>query len=311
MRGRLVGYARVSTDSQGVESQEHELRAAGCTVVYREYASGASRARPELARLMTQIQPGDVLTVVRLDRLARSVSHLLDTVESIQDKGAYFRSLRDPIDTSNPQGMFSLQILGAVAQLERALISERTKAGIAAARTRGRVPGNPGLRNGDKKAIAKTAAARNRRHMADLVASMDSWMPIVRRMRPDRSWKDIVRVLNANFAKPWTAERLRRSVKHLVRERLADKELLKRAPMKRPDNRLLTLVAGIALANPDISLRAIAAQLEAMHERMPRGSRRWTASSVKNLLDRARKQGLMPIPATPILTATGAPFEKA
>jgi DNA invertase Pin-like site-specific DNA recombinase len=303
--GRLVGYARVSTEDQGTDPQEDELRAAGCDVIYRERASGNARARPELARLLVQIQPGDVLIVVRLDRLARSVSHLLETIEVLDDKSAHFRSLRDPIDTSTAQGMFSLQVLGAVAQLERALISERTKAGIAAARARGREPGNPGLRRGDKNAIAKTAAARNRRHMADLIASIDSWMPTVRRMRPDRSWEDIVRVLNATAVKFWTPERLRRSVKHLVRERLADKELLKRAPIRRQDNRLLTLVAGIALASPDMSLRDIAAQLEAMHERTPRGGYRWTASSVKNLLDRARREGLISSPSEPTPISRG------
>src|ERR1700678_4230170 len=91
----------------------------------------------------------DTLAVVRLDRLARSVSHLLTVIEQLAAKGAYFRSLRDPIDTTTPQGMFSLQVLGAVAQLERALIAERTKAGLLAARKRGRVGGNPGLRAGD------------------------------------------------------------------------------------------------------------------------------------------------------------------
>ncbi len=308
MSARLIGYARVSTDSQGVEAQEYELRTAGCMVVYCEYASGDTRARPELVRLLAQIRPGDVLTVVRLDRLARSVSHLLETIEILDDKGAHFRSLRDPIDTSTAQGMFSLQVLGAVAQLERALISERTKAGISAARARGRELGNPGLRRGDKTAVAKAAAARSRQHMANLIASMDTWMPTVRRMRPDQPWNDIVRVLNVKALKPWTPERLRRSVKHLVRERLADKDLLNRAPMKRPDNRLMTLIAGVALANPDASLRTIAAQLEAMHERTPRGASTWTASSVKNLLDRAKRQGLIPIASASALTATGAHF---
>ena len=86
--------------------------------------------------------------MVRLDRLARSVSHLLAVIEQLEAKGAHFRSLRDPIDTTTPQGMFSLQVLGAVAQLERALIAERTKAGLQAARRRGRIGGNPGLRAG-------------------------------------------------------------------------------------------------------------------------------------------------------------------
>ncbi len=150
-----MGYARVSTEDQATDPQTDELSAAGCAAVYKEHGSGAVRARPELARLMREIRPGDVLVVVRLDRLARSVSHLLDVIERLEESGAHFRSLRDPIDTSTAQGMFSLQVLGAVAQLERALISERTKAGIKAARARGKLPGNPGLRARDPAAIAR------------------------------------------------------------------------------------------------------------------------------------------------------------
>src|SRR5208282_5269955 len=116
--------------------------------------------------MMREIRPGDVLVVVRLDRLARSVSHLLEVVEALEASGAHFRSLRDPIDTSTPQGMFSLQVLGAVAQLERALIAERTKSGLNAARVRGRVGGNPGLRAGDPNAIRKMRAGRDAAHLA-------------------------------------------------------------------------------------------------------------------------------------------------
>ena len=134
---RLIGYARVSTEDQATDAQVDELRAAGCQILHQEHGSGASRARPVLARLMREIGPGDVLVVVRLDRLARSVSHLLAVIEDLESRRAHFRSLRDPIDTSTPQGMFSLQVLGAVAQLERALIAERTKAGMKAARARG------------------------------------------------------------------------------------------------------------------------------------------------------------------------------
>ena len=120
--GRLVGYARVSTEEQGTDPQLDELRAAGCETVLEEHASGADRTRPVLARLLREIRPGETLVVVRLDRLARSVSHLLAVIEQLEANGAHFRSLHDPIDTSTPQGMFSLQVLGAVAQLERALI---------------------------------------------------------------------------------------------------------------------------------------------------------------------------------------------
>ncbi len=146
MQQSLIGYARVSTDDQVHDAQMDELRAAGCERIFQEHGSRASRARPVLTRLLGELAAGDVLVVVRLDRLARSVSHLLQVIEDLEERGVHFRSIRDPIDTSTPQGMFSLQVLGAVAQLERALIAERTRAGIKAAKARGKLPGNPGLR---------------------------------------------------------------------------------------------------------------------------------------------------------------------
>ena len=135
---------------------------------------------------MREIRPGDVLVVVRLDRLARSVSHLLAVIEQLEANGAHFRSLRDPIDTTTPQGMFSLQVLGAVAQLERALIAERTKAGLRAARSRGRVGGNPGLRAGDPDAIRKVRASRDAAHLDSVLAQLDTWLPTVRRIQARR-----------------------------------------------------------------------------------------------------------------------------
>ena len=291
---RLLGYARVSTEDQATDAQTDELLRAGCTTIYKEHGSGASRARPELARLLKEIRPGDVLVVVRLDRLARSVSHLLEVIERLEGKGAHFRSLRDPIDTSTPQGMFSLQVLGAVAQLERALISERTKAGIKAAVARGKLPGNPGLRARDPAAIRKTAAARDHVFTGDVLATMDRWLPTVRQMRPSSPWDDVVRVLNQDSPRKWTVERLRRAVRRAVRERVANPNLLTRAPRSPPEDRLMMLVAGITMANPGLSLRAIGAQLEQMRERTPRGSQRWSASSVKHLLDQAARLGLTP-----------------
>src|SRR4051812_16896170 len=193
--GLLVGYARVSTDEQGTDPQLDELRASGCETLLEEHASGADRGRPVLARLLREIQPGETLVVVRLDRLARSVSHLLAVIEQLEARGAHFRSLHDPIDTSTPQGMFSLQVLGAVAQLERALIAERTKAGLNAARSRGRIGGNPGLRAGDPDAIRKVLASRDAAHLGGVLAQLDTWLPTVRRMRPAQPWGDIVRVL--------------------------------------------------------------------------------------------------------------------
>lgn len=293
-QGRLIGYARVSTDEQATEAQEIELRSAGCAAIVQEHGSGASRARPALSKLLREINAGDTLVVVRLDRLARSVGHLLEVIGDLTTKNAHFRSLRDPIDTSTPQGMFSLQVLGAVAQLERALISERTKAGIKAAKAKGRLPGNPGVREKRPEALAKMTAAQKAAYGNRIQATANQWLPTVRRMRPDHTWDDIARVLNQRGLN-WTPERLRRAVKWMVAERMADAALLRKSPPRLPEDRLMTLVAGIHSSNPDLTLREIAAQLERLHERTPRGGSKWSPSSVKNLIDRARRLGLISI----------------
>lgn len=291
-QGRLIGYARVSTDEQATEAQEMELRAAGCETIVQEHGSGASRARPALAKLLREIGAGDTLVVVRLDRLARSVSHLLEVIEDLAAKGAHFRSLRDPIDTSTPQGMFSLQVLGAVAQLERALISERTKAGIRAAKEKGKKPGNPGIRERRPEALAKMTAAQKAAYGERVQATANQWLPTVRRMRPDHTWDDVARVLKQRGS-DWTPERLRRAVKWMVAEGMADAALLRKSPPRLPEDRLMTLVAGIHSSNPGLTLREIAGQLERLHERTPRGGSKWSPCSVKNLLDRARRSGLL------------------
>jgi DNA invertase Pin-like site-specific DNA recombinase len=290
-RKRLIGYARVSTEDQAHDAQLDELRGAGCAEIHQEHGSGASRVRPVLARLIREIKPGEVLVVVRLDRLARSVSHLLEVIETLEARKAHFRSLRDPIDTSTPQGIFSLQVLGAVAQLERSLISERTRAGIKAAKARGKKPGNPGMRERRPEAIRKIALAREKVYLDELIGGADRWMPTVRRMRPHHPWEEVVRVLSDN-GQAWTVARLRRAVGKLVAQHMADPALLRPAPRKNPEDRLMTLIAGIAMADPSLSLRDIGAQLERMRERTPRGGLTWSASSVKKQLDQARKAGL-------------------
>src|SRR5690606_36148621 len=289
---RLIGYARVSTEDQLNDAQVDELKASGCRVVHQKHGSGASRSRPVLGKLIREIAAGDVLVVVRLDRLARSVSHLLEVIEQLEARGAHFRSLRDPIDTTTPQGMFSLQVLGAVAQLERALISERTKAGIQAAKARGKKPGNPGIRERRPEALAKMTAAQKAAYGERIQATASQWLPTVRRMRPDHTWDDIARVLKQRGL-DWTPERLRRAVRWMVSEGMADAALLRKSPPRLPEDRLMTLVVGIHSSNPDLTLREIASQLERLHERTPRGGTKWAPSSVKNLLDRARRSGLL------------------
>jgi hypothetical protein len=174
----------------------------------------------------------------------------------------------------------------------RALIAERTKAGLSAARSRGRVGGNPGLRSGDPDAIRKVRASRAAAHLDVVLAQLDSWLPTVRRMRPDQPWGDVVRVLNRGNDATWTVERLRRTVRRLVLEGILEANLLDRARPQQGDDRLVRLIAGIAAAAPDRSLQQIAAQLESMRERTPRGGTRWHPSSVRHLLQRAERLGL-------------------
>lgn len=253
-------------------------------MIVQEHGSGASRARPALSKLLRDVGAGDTLVVVRIDRLARCVSHLLEVIENLT---LHFRSLRDPIDTTTPQGMFSLQVLGAVAQLERSLISERTKAGIKAAKARGRLSGHPGIRERRPETLAQKAA-----YGARIQALANQWLPTVKRMRPDHTWDDIARILKQR-GQDWTPERLRRAVRWLVTEHMADPALLRKSPPRLPEDRLMMLVTGIHASNPDLTLRDIGAQLEKLHERTPRGGAKWSPSSVKNLLDRARRSGLL------------------
>lgn len=291
----LIGYARVSTEDQTTLGQSDALRAAGCVEVFEEKASGGDRARPVLARVLARVGRGDVLVAARIDRLARSLSHLLEVIERLAAVGAHFKSLGDPIDTATPQGKFALQVLGAAAELERALIRERTKAGLQAAKARGRVGGNPALRRRDPAATAKLAAARDRLYLGGLLATMDAWMPTVRRLRPARSWGAVAKALGrlGSPERAWTAERLARAVRRLTAEGLADAGLSAPAPRAPPREDALSVVAAIRGADPTISLRAVAARLEEMRIRTPRGATTWSASSVKALLARAERLGLV------------------
>lgn len=138
----IYGYARVSTREQETHLQLDALERAGCEVIYQEKASGASqRGRPELARCLAALRGGDLLMVYKLDRVARSLSDLLDILRRLEKAGATIKSLTEPIDTTSSMGTFVVQILGAVAQLERSMIRERSIAGQRAARERGREPG--------------------------------------------------------------------------------------------------------------------------------------------------------------------------
>ena len=245
--------------------------------------------------MLERISNGDTLVVVRIDRLARSLSHLLEVIERLEAKGAFFRSLTDPIDTSSPQGKFTLQVLGAAAEFERALIRERTKAGLAGARTKGRVGGNPGLRARDPAALRKVRLARQDGYMERLNETAQDWVPHVRRLRPDLAWEDVVRIVNGPLPRErqWTQSRLLRAVNAYVRDGFLPPTVLDRAGRRETDDRLPAIVAAIKGADPDITLQAICTRLEAMRERTPRGRTSWQPSSVKMLLERAERLGLL------------------
>ena len=133
-----LGYARVSTDAQDLTNQRTELAAAGCTKLFSEKLTGAQRDRPELARMLDHLRAGDVVTVTRLDRLARSTRDLLDIAERIQGVGAGLRSLAEPwADTTTPAGRMVLTVFAGIAEFERALIIDRTRSGRNAAKARG------------------------------------------------------------------------------------------------------------------------------------------------------------------------------
>ncbi|MCK0104389.1 recombinase family protein [Pseudohalocynthiibacter sp. F2068] len=153
----IYGYARVSSSSQSTDIQEQRLKDAGCTVVRKEKASGKSRdQRNELDTLLEFIASGDVLVVVKLDRLGRSTRDVLNLVHELDQKGASLRVLEPEIDTSGPMGKMILTVLGMVAEMELTFIKERQRAGIEKAKALGKFKGRPA--SIDKEAVAKLKA---------------------------------------------------------------------------------------------------------------------------------------------------------
>ncbi len=152
-----IGYARVSTGDQTLNLQLDALKVDGCERIFEETASGAKADRPLLKEATTYARAGDVLVVWRLDRLGRSLQHLLITISELAERGIGFKSLTEQIDTTTPGGKLVFHLFGSLAEFERDLIRERTQAGLAAARARGRLGGRP------KKldSAAKVAMARS------------------------------------------------------------------------------------------------------------------------------------------------------
>src|SRR3954471_885077 len=139
----MIGYARVSTLDQTLALQQDALTAAGCEQLYTDTASGSVTDRPGLAQALSHLRTGDTLVVWRLDRLGRSLKHLIETIGDLQQRGIGFKSRTEQIDTTTPGGKLVFHVFGALAEFEGDLIRERTNAGLSAARARGRVGGRP------------------------------------------------------------------------------------------------------------------------------------------------------------------------
>jgi DNA invertase Pin-like site-specific DNA recombinase len=151
----LYGYARVSTVEQDPALQLDALKTAGCARIFTDKSTGKLDRRPQLDKLLEVLLPGDTVVVWRLDRLGRSLKHLIEVVTELGERGVGFRSLTEAIDTTTAGGRLIFHIMGALAEFERQLIVERTQAGLAAARARGRTGGRPKVMTADKIRIAR------------------------------------------------------------------------------------------------------------------------------------------------------------
>jgi DNA invertase Pin-like site-specific DNA recombinase len=151
----LIGYARCSTADQNLDLQRDALKSAGCERIYEDFASGAKADRPGLVQALNQCRPGDSLVVWKLDRLGRSLKQIIHTVDDLSGRHVEFRSLTEGFDTSSNSGRLVFHIIASLSQMERELIRERTVAGLAAARQRGRIGGRRPILHGAKLEAAK------------------------------------------------------------------------------------------------------------------------------------------------------------
>lgn len=179
----LIGYARVSTQDQNLALQYDALTQAGCERIFEDKASGSRAERPGLHKAMEMLRAGDMLVVWKLDRLGRSVKQLVDMVESLQRQGVQFRSLTDAIDTSTASGRFFFHVMASLAEMERELTVERTRAGLETARAMGRKGGRKRLMTTSKLEAAKkllTSGAEPREVAKNLGVSVPTlyrWLP--------------------------------------------------------------------------------------------------------------------------------------
>lgn len=168
----LIGYARVSTDDQNLDLQNDALQKAGCKKIYSDQKSGAVSERPGLTTVFDVLRPGDTLVIWRLDRLGRSLKHLIQLVEQLDKQEVGLKSLQESIDTTTAGGRLVFHLFGALAEFERTLIRERTQAGVNAARARGRQGGRPKLLEPNKQALALRLYHERKHSIAEICTMM-------------------------------------------------------------------------------------------------------------------------------------------
>jgi DNA invertase Pin-like site-specific DNA recombinase len=179
-----IGYARVSTKEQSLNLQEDALQKEGCTKIYSEQISGAKSERPKLKEMIEQLRKGDIIVVWKLDRLGRSLRDLVNLVAQFQDLDVGFKSLQDNIDTTTPAGKLTFHLFAALAEFERDIISSRTKAGLEAARARGRSGGRPkGLskKAQDKARLAESLYKEKERSITEICDHLEISKPTLYR----------------------------------------------------------------------------------------------------------------------------------
>jgi DNA invertase Pin-like site-specific DNA recombinase len=168
----LIGYARVSTEGQNLSLQTDALTRVGCEQIFTDVAGGAKAERHGLAQSISHLRQGDTLVVWKLDRLGRSLRHLIDAVNGLQAKGVGFRSLQENIDTVSPGGKLFFHVCGALAEFERDLVRERTMAGLESARRRGRLGGRPAAMDEKKKRQARALLSDHTTSIAEVCATL-------------------------------------------------------------------------------------------------------------------------------------------
>ncbi|HZO88266.1 MAG TPA: recombinase family protein [Chthonomonadaceae bacterium] len=164
----LVGYARVSTQDQNLDLQKDALKQAGCKQIFEDKTSGVKTEREGLMKAFAQLREGDTLVVWKLDRLGRSLKHLVTTIHALQEQGIEFKSLQENLDTGSSGGKLIFHIFAALAEFERDIIRERTQAGLSAARARGRQGGRPKGRDVTKRAAALALSQDKNRSVTEI-----------------------------------------------------------------------------------------------------------------------------------------------